>query len=139
VPVGDAPPDRVAVSDIDPPNTTDGDAWVVKVGAAMAETVVASALSFSGFGSVDELIVTIFVYSVPPAAFAGICPLRTKVVVVPAGMAGFEQVIVPPLPAFGVVQDHVGPEVWLRETNVMSRGRVSFIMALAVSGPEFIT
>jgi hypothetical protein len=46
---------------------------------------------------------------------------------------------VPLEPTGGVVHDQVGPEVWFRETKVMSSGRVSFICAAeAASGPKFV-
>jgi hypothetical protein len=56
VPVAEAAPDKVAVSEMDPPNTTGADACVVRVGAAITTAVSASALSFSEFGSDDEVI-----------------------------------------------------------------------------------
>jgi hypothetical protein len=59
--VAEAPPESVAVSEIDPPRRTEPDAWVVKVGAAIAAEVVASALLFSVFGSFDAVTVATFV------------------------------------------------------------------------------
>ena len=91
VPVGDVPPERVAVSEMEPPKRAGDDACVVRVGAAMAEVVVAEDRSFSGFGSVEELTVARFPYSVPAAVPAGICPVRIKVLVVPAGKVGSVQ------------------------------------------------
>jgi hypothetical protein len=44
-----------------PPRSTDGDACVVNVGAAITANVVASSLSFSEFGSDDEVTVATFV------------------------------------------------------------------------------
>jgi hypothetical protein len=76
---------------MEPPKSTEGEACVVRVGAAMAEVVVAEELSFSGFGSVEELTVAMFSYSVPAGVPAGICPVRTKVLVVPAGKVEFVQ------------------------------------------------
>ena len=62
-----------------------------------------------------------------------------KVVVLPTVTVELLQVIVPPLPAGGVVHDHAGSELW-KETKVMSLGRVSLIVAAVASfGPELLT
>jgi len=56
VPVALLPPESVAISEIAPPNETEPDAWVVSVGAAATTETLASALSFSEFGSFEELM-----------------------------------------------------------------------------------
>jgi hypothetical protein len=76
----------------------------------------------------------------PANAPGGICPVRTNVLVVPAATVLLVHVTVPPEPTGGLLHDQVGPEVWFRETNVMSAGRVSVSCALdAASGPRFVT
>jgi hypothetical protein len=60
VPVAKDPPLSVAISEIDPPNKTGPDAWVVSVGAAATTEVVASELSFSEFGSLAEVTEAVF-------------------------------------------------------------------------------
>jgi hypothetical protein len=51
----------VAVSEIEPPSTTDPDAWVVNVGAAATTMVVAEALLFSESESFEDVAVATFV------------------------------------------------------------------------------
>jgi hypothetical protein len=61
VPVALAPPVSVAVSKMLPPSCTDGDAIVVRVGAAETTVVEASALLFSSLLSKEEKTEAVFV------------------------------------------------------------------------------
>src|SRR5258708_165373 len=60
-PVALDPPESVALSEIALPSDTVDDACVVSVGAAATTAVLASALSFSEFGSDDEVIDAVLV------------------------------------------------------------------------------
>ena len=57
----------------------------------------------------------------------------TKVLVEPEGTEAFVQDTVPPLPALGVLQFHVGPEFCEKDTNVMLLGSVSVKLASETS------
>ena len=132
------PPESVAVSLIGLPNVLGPVACVVRLGAAATTDVLASALSFSEFGSFEELMKAVLRYNVPEDSPCGICPTRANVLVVPFATLEFVQVIVPPLPATGWVHNH--PAWAWSDTKVMSPGRVSINLALeAESGPSLLT
>ena len=94
--------------------------------------------SFSGVGSLSDVTEAVLVKSVPEGVPVGICPTSVKFAVAFAANEADVQVIVPPAPTAGVVQLSAGPEVWLRETNVIVPGSGSVSeTVVAAFGPAF--
>src|SRR3954471_18560031 len=113
------------------------EACVASVGAAFTTTVETVAVSSSGFGSFDDVTVTVLSYVVPAGSPAGIWPVSWKTLS-PAGTEELLQVTVPFAPTAGA--KHCQFTACIRETYVMSPGKMSDHCALkALPGPLFVT
>src|SRR5947207_1822948 len=107
-----------------------------------ATVVNAEEVSFSLFGSESLVIVVSFVYSLPLVP-AGTWPTSVKVLVVPPAKVEVPHITGEPLT---VHMSHVGPDVFINETNVIGilpptlLGNVSLNCTLvAVFDPIFAT
>ena len=105
--------------------------------AAVATTSAAVALLFPVFGSaVVEVAVTVSLIAVPATAAAMTFSLTVKLAL-PTAKLGLLHVMVPAVPAVGVVQDH--PATVLMDWNVVSVGVISVkFAAVAALGPALV-
>src|SRR4051794_5987015 len=107
----------------------------------MGTVTGAEAVLFSLFeSSVAEETVTTFVKVVPSGVAGGICAVKVKSALAPAARLAMVQLIVPLVPAGGVVQLNAGPLFCVAETKVIPAGSGSLTTTLdAASGPMLVT
>ena len=110
-----------------------GSAWPgVMVGAAWGV--------FGGGGSVDVVVAFAVLLSRPSGALPETAATIVNVAVALEAMLAFVQVMVPFVPAVGLVQLNAGPVFWTVETNVVFAGSASVSETLVAGfGPLFVS
>ena len=106
---------------------------------ATTTVVLAVALLLPGVGSVvGELTVAVLLITVPAAVAGATVTTRVKTELPTGSVPMVEQLIVPPEPTAGLVQDH--PAGVTNEAKVVPAGKVSVIAAEAATvGPALAT